>query len=122
MPGGKWQAAHACAQTSYPENRAERHSPFSPERREQGGAILLEQAFTLDRLASGESARIARLTGTGAMQSRLCDLGFTENSRVTCLFPSAFGDPRAYRIRDTVVALRSGDARTVLCLAEGGKK
>ena len=70
----------------------------------------------------GESARIARLTGTGAMQSRLCDLGFTENSRVTCLFPSAFGDPRAYRIRDTVVALRSGDARTVLCLAEGGKK
>ena len=80
----------------------------------------MEQAFTLDRLASGESARIARLTGT--MQSRLCDLGFTENSRVTCLFPSAFGDPRAYRIRDTVVALRSGDARTVLCLAEGGKK
>ena len=77
----------------------------------------MEQAFTLDRLASGESARIARLTGTGAMQSRLCD-----NSRVTCLFPSAFGDPRAYRIRDTVVALRSGDARTVLCLAEGGKK
>lgn len=82
----------------------------------------MEQAFTLDRLASGESARIARLTGTGAMQSRLCDLGFTENSRVTCLFPSAFGDPRAYRIRDTVVALRSGDTRTVLCLAEGGKK
>ena len=56
------------------------------------------------------------------MQTRLCDLGFTENSRVTCLFPSAFGDPSAYRIRDTVVALRSGDARTVLCLAEGGKK
>ena len=55
----------------------------------------MEQAFTLDRLASGESACVAQLTGTGAMRSRLCDLGFTENSRVTCLFPSAFGDPQS---------------------------
>lgn len=82
----------------------------------------MEQAFTLDRLASGESARVAQLTGTGAMQSRLCDLGFTQSSRVTCLFPSAFGDPRAYRIRDTVVALRSSDARTIVCRADGGEK
>lgn len=80
----------------------------------------MEQAFTLDRLASGESACVARLTGTGAMRSRLCDLGFTENSRVTCLFSSAFGDPKAYRIRDTVVALRSVDTRTVLCRMDGG--
>ena len=80
----------------------------------------MEQAFTLDRLASGESACVARLTGTGAMRSRLCDLGFTENSRVTCLFSSAFGDPKAYRIRDTVVALISVDARTVLCRMDGG--
>ena len=56
------------------------------------------------------------------MRSRLCDLGLTENSRVTCLFPSAFGDPRAYRIRDTVVALRGCDARTVLCRADGGAR
>lgn len=82
----------------------------------------MEQAFTLDRLASGKSACVAQLTGTGAMRSRLCDLGFTENSRVTCLFPSAFGDPRAYRIRDTVVALRGCDARTVLCHADGGAR
>ena len=52
----------------------------------------MEQAFTLDRLASGESARIARLTGTGAMQSRLCDLGFTGicpvgSTILTGLFP-----------------------------------
>ncbi|HIS43177.1 MAG TPA: ferrous iron transport protein A [Candidatus Limiplasma pullicola] len=82
----------------------------------------MEQAFTLDRLESGESACVVQLTGTGAMQSRLCDLGFTENSRVTCLFSSVFGDPRAYRVRDTVVALRSGDARTVLCRADGGAR
>ena len=82
----------------------------------------MEQAFTLDRLESGESACVVQLTGTGSMQSRLCDLGFTENSRVTCLFSSVFGDPRAYRVRDTVVALRSGDARTVLCRADGGAR
>ena len=39
---------------------------------------------------------------------------------VTCLFPSAFGDPKAYRVKDTVVALRRADARNILCRACGG--
>ena len=33
MPRGKWQAAHACARASYPENRVRRQPPFGPERR-----------------------------------------------------------------------------------------
>lgn len=34
---------------------------------------------------------------------------------MTCLFSSAFGDPRAYRVKDTVIALRGDDARCVCC-------
>lgn len=80
----------------------------------------MEQAFTLDMLQSGQSALISELLGSGAMRTRLCDLGFTKMTLVTCLFPSAFGDPKAYRVKDTVVALRRADARNVLCRACGG--
>ena len=58
----------------------------------------MEQAFTLDMLQSGQSALISELLGSGAMRTRLCDLGFTKMTLVTCLFPSAFGDPKAYRL------------------------
>ena len=67
----------------------------------------------MDRLAPGQSAQIVSLNGCD--NDRLRDLGFVENGLVTYLYPSAFGDPRAYRVRDTVVALRQRDARQVLC-------
>ena len=71
---------------------------------------------SLDQLSVGQSARIVALEGDD--NARLRDLGFVEEGLVTCLFPSAFGDPYAYRVRDTVVALRRKDARRVLC--DGG--
>ena len=61
----------------------------------------MQQPFTLNALGGGQSAVITAVHGTGEMHARLRDLGFTEESRVTCLFSSAFGDPRAYRVKDT---------------------
>ena len=75
----------------------------------------MQQPFTLNALGGGQSAVITAVHGTGEMHARLRDLGFTEESRVTCLFSSAFGDPRAYRVKDTVIALRGDDARCVCC-------
>lgn len=88
---------------------------------EEGGAAIMQQPFPLSTLPCGQSAVISIVHGTGAMHDRLQELGFTPNALVTCLFPSAFGDPRAYCIRDTVIALRAVDALQVLCL-NGGER
>lgn len=47
------------------------------------------------------------------IRCRLLDLGFAEGAKVRCLFRSMFGDPTAYGIRGTVVALRAADSALV---------
>ncbi len=69
---------------------------------------------TLDQLVPGESATVIGLDLQGAGRQRLVSLGFVPGQPVTALLRSCFGDPTAYRIMDTVIALRGGDARRVL--------
>ncbi len=44
---------------------------------------------------------------------RLMDLGLTAGARVTSLFSAPSGDPRAYMVRGSVIALRRQDAAAV---------
>lgn len=69
---------------------------------------------TLDLLHIGESARIQSLCSSGEMRRRLLDIGFVPDSPVTCLFASRSGDPRAYLIKNTVIALRKEDAENII--------
>ena len=52
--------------------------------------------------------------GEAAMTQRLREIGFTPTAEVECLFRSAMGDPTAYRICGTVIALRREDSRKIL--------
>ena len=47
------------------------------------------------------------------------DLGFTPGAGVTCLFAAPSGDPRAYMVRGSVIALRRADAALVGLGARG---
>ncbi len=49
-----------------------------------------------------------------AMKPRLEGLGFTGGACAVRLFSAAGGDPTAYSIRGTVVALRSRDAAKII--------
>ena len=82
----------------------------------------MDGAMTLDMLPPGQAGRVAALTARGHMRRRLMDLGFTPGAPVEKLFTAAAGDPSAYWIRDTVIALRSRDAGTILAepAAPGG--
>jgi len=82
----------------------------------------MTKVFPLTALPCSQSAVICAMEGKGPMCERLRDLGFHETGTVTCLFSSVFGDPRAYRIKDTVVALRDSDACHVICKAPGGEQ
>ena len=81
----------------------------------------MQSILSLPALQNGQSATVRAVYGTGAMYERLCDLGFTPDSRVTCLFPSVFGDPKAYRIRGSVIALRNCDAACIECAVGGSE-
>ena len=68
---------------------------------------------TLNDLPLGQRARIGRVCLEGAMGRRLSELGFLPGSEIACLLVSPLGDPRAYWICDTLIALRGRDARHI---------
>lgn len=67
----------------------------------------------LSSLPTGGGATIDTLLTKDPLRRRLFDLGFTPGAHVRCLFAAPGGDPRAYLIRDTVIALRNADAKTI---------
>lgn len=68
---------------------------------------------TLSELMPGECGRI-RETQSTPLTKRLSELGFVPGREVRCLFTGSAGDPRAYLIRETVIALRRETADHVL--------
>ena len=67
----------------------------------------------LSRLSIDRAARILSLSAEEPLQSRLMDLGFVPGSPIRPLYAAPLGDPRAYLICETVIALRQRDAATV---------
>jgi len=71
------------------------------------------QGLTLAGLRPGERARVTGLAATGMMRRRMMDLGLLEGAEVEVAMASPLGDPRAYRVRGAMIALREADARGV---------
>ncbi|MBP8125603.1 MAG: metal-dependent transcriptional regulator, partial [Caldilineaceae bacterium] len=72
-------------------------------------------AQRLDGLQEGEQANITAISRAcrGAERRRLMDLGIVPGTQVTVEMHSPSGDPTAYRIRDTIIALRREQARHI---------
>lgn len=73
-------------------------------------------AISLADLPHGQAAEVIELDRAcqGFSRRRLMDLGFTAGARLVPALDTFAGDPRAYRIRGTLVALRQEQARQVL--------
>lgn len=67
----------------------------------------------LSELAPHAAARVVRVEQSGLM-ARLMGLGLTKGAEVVRLFSAPGGDPTAYFLRGTTVALRKKDADRVL--------
>ncbi|MBC2595308.1 metal-dependent transcriptional regulator [Ruficoccus amylovorans] len=76
----------------------------------------LPRVARLSSLAEGEEAIVVRLLAscTGSERTRLLDLGFVPPSRVSVELKSPMGSPVAYRIRNTLVALRPEQADQIV--------
>lgn len=79
----------------------------------------METTATLAGLKPGSRAVILGLTASGEMRRRLEDIGFVPSTSVVCIRYSPLGDPLAYRIRGSIIALRRKDAETILIREEG---
>ena len=74
--------------------------------------------YMLSDLPAGRSADVAQMDAPGPMGRRLLDIGFTEGTRVQCLYAAPSGEPRAYLVRGVVIALRREDAARVRLLED----
>ena len=68
---------------------------------------------TLNHLSLGSEAKIQTLGCTGSLRRRLLDLGFVPNTKIKPLFKRASGDPTAYEVRSSVIALREIDSKNI---------
>jgi len=70
----------------------------------------------LERLCDaqpGERFRITKINIEGTMKRRLLDLGFVPGCEVTVLQKSPLGDPTAYRVNHTTIALRKEESSNI---------
>ena len=66
--------------------------------------------MTLNELPINSTGRVKKLNCDGSIRSRLLDLGIIENTPIKAVLKSPSGDPRAYEIRGTLIAIRKEDA------------
>ena len=74
-----------------------------------------ESCATLASLAPGQRARVVHLASScrGMERQRLMDLGIVPGTRIAAEMRSPAGDPTAYRVRGSLVALRREQAAQI---------
>lgn len=77
---------------------------------------------TLDRVPLKEAATIVSLHSEGAERRRMLDLGILPGTRVEVVMRSPLGDPTAYQVRGSVVALRREQAQLITVEREGDEQ
>ena len=93
--------------------RRELHSVDAANVFVSSGPAPAARPRTLETLGVGEVGRVGALQLTGLARRRLLDLGFTPGAEVECVLVSPFGEPRAYRVRGTLIALRPEQTRRI---------
>ena len=70
--------------------------------------------MTLDRLKEGQRATVSALLAPAGEQLRLLELGFVPGRAVAALQAAPWGDPVAYAVCGSVIALRRADAQRII--------
>jgi ferrous iron transport protein A len=71
-------------------------------------------SLKLTEIALGKKVRVVKLISEGLSRQRMLDLGIVPNTIIQVLRRSPFGDPTAYLIRDTCIALRDEEAKNII--------
>ncbi len=72
------------------------------------------QIITLDHAEIGNVIKITSLNLDGVMRRRLLDLGFVLGALVEVIRKSPLGDPIAFRVSQTTIALRKEESSKIM--------
>lgn len=78
----------------------------------------MKQTHNLSQLKAGQRALVTRIDTAGTMRRRLMDLGLIPGTEVMCFGHSPLGDPSAYLVRGTVIAIRAKDSQNIIIETE----
>ena len=59
--------------------------------------------------------KIVSINCVGPIHRRLLDLGLIQDTSIKAVLKSPFGDPTAYEVRGSTIALRTEDAQSIKC-------
>ncbi len=68
---------------------------------------------SLDQLFRGQRAVVARVTGTGAIQQRLLEMGVCQGAEVSVIRFAPLGDPMVVQVRGSHLTMRKSEAALV---------
>ena len=68
---------------------------------------------TLKDVSIGQTARVVRLHGEGAVKRRIMDMGITKGASIYVRKVAPLGDPIEVTVRDYELSLRKADAQMV---------
>lgn len=80
----------------------------------EGVLRMNENLIALHELSLGDTGTVKKLTSQGIVRRRMLDLGIIPNTSIKLLRKSPAGDPIAYKIRETVIALRKDESSSIL--------
>jgi ferrous iron transport protein A len=72
-----------------------------------------EAKTTLDQLTPGQSAKVKKVGGKGAVRRRLMDMGITSGVQISVVKASPLGDPVDYLVRGYHLSLRKAEAQMI---------
>ena len=61
----------------------------------------------------GEKVIIERIKSDSKLKTRLLDIGFIKDTEIECVGVSPLGDPKAFLVRGSVIALRKEDSKNI---------
>jgi Fe2+ transport system protein FeoA len=79
---------------------------------------MSDNATTLDQLAPGQSAKVQKIGGEGAIRRRLLDMGITSGVEIAVVKASPLGDPVEYLVRGYHLSLRKAEAQMIIVARE----
>ncbi|MDR2133445.1 MAG: ferrous iron transport protein A [Clostridiales Family XIII bacterium] len=70
--------------------------------------------LTLKEVPCGETVRVVKIEGAGAIKRRIMDMGITKGAEVFVRKVAPLGDPVEVNVRNYELSLRKEDAESIL--------
>lgn len=72
-----------------------------------------QKNLSLNDLPINTCGKVYKINSNCNIYRRLLDLGIVKNTKIIPILKSPSGDPRAYEVRGTLIALRYEDAENI---------